>query len=392
MQKHVSKLSQLVANLHNYWPQFSATAYAIYNDKEVLLFNHPKCEANDYITIPKTNDFNACTIILFEDFPTAIVDERLFTNINEMYAVLIHELFHGYQYTYGETRFPNELVGINYSLCEENISLRIEEQSVLYRALQLNDLTSIHYFISLRNKRISLFSEETDYEAAIESVEGPAYYIETKAFKAMTPNPYEQEQYVKKSLSLLTDPIESHLQIRKSCYSSGLALCLLLDQHSSNWHHTFTQSQDSLFEFFKSFFNYNEISTFMPSHSQFAEVIIPKHEQMKQSEFEKFKQSTGYKVILNGSIKATRFDPMNITKYNNQAIHHHFIELTINGMSYTFTQPVHTTFEQKFITIDQAMLFVAAPPIIEEKTITIANNHIPFSQLELVNDIFHVTI
>ena len=94
MNNTATKFHQHVSDLHNYWPHFTTVAYAIYNDKDVLLFNHPKCVNNDYITIPKSNDFNACTVILFEDFPTAIVDERLFSEFNQTYAVLIHELFH----------------------------------------------------------------------------------------------------------------------------------------------------------------------------------------------------------------------------------------------------------------------------------------------------------
>ena len=145
MHGFASKFQQLVTTqrLHSYWPQFNAVAYAIYNDNEVLLFNHPKCKESDYITFPKTNEFNACTIILFEDFPTAIVDVRLYPQFNETYAIIIHELFHGYQYTYGESRFPNELVGIDYSLCEKNISLRIEERIALHQALQTKELSSL---------------------------------------------------------------------------------------------------------------------------------------------------------------------------------------------------------------------------------------------------------
>ena len=390
MNNTATKFHQHVSNLHNYWPHFNTVAYAIYNDKDVLLFNHPKCVNNDYITIPKSNDFNACTVILFEDFPTAIVDERLFSEFNQTYAVLIHELFHGYQYTYGESRFPNELVGIDYSLCEKNISLRIEEQNALYQALLTKDLASVHYFITLRNTRNSLFPQETGYEAAIESVEGPAHYVETKAFKTVAANEYEQ--YIEKTLTLLTEPIESHLQIRKSCYSSGLALCMLLDHFSPNWQHAFTQSQVSLFDLFKSFFQNNEMSITVPDHKQLAEIILHKDQLAKQAKFKQFEQATGYKIVMNGTFKVTSFDPMNITKYNNQAIHHHFIQLTIDDMSYIFTQPVHTTFEQNFMTIYQAILFVDTPPLLEHETITIMNNQLPISQLEQQNDIYYVTI
>lgn len=392
MHEFASKFQHLITTqrLQSYWPQFNAVAYAIYNDNEVLLFNHPKCKDSDYITFPKTDEFNACTIILFEDFPTAIVDVRLSPQFNEMYAIIIHELFHGYQYTYGESRFPNELVGIDYSLSEKNISLRIEEQIALHQALQTKELSSLHYFIALRNTRTSLFPDETGYEAAIETIEGPAHYIETRAFKDVSSDSYKQ--YITKTLNLLIDPIESHLHIRKSCYSSGLALCMLLDYYSPNWQQSFTESKVSLFEFFESLFKNNDLTITIADHSQTVEMIRQKDKQLRQAKFEQFQQSTGYKVVIKGTFKVTTFDPMNITKYNNQALHHNFIKLSANGLSYTFTQPVHTTFEQNFMTIFQMELFLKAPPIIESGTIIITNYQLPIRQLEEINHVYYVTL
>lgn len=83
---------------------------------------------------------------------------------------------------------------------------------------------------------------------------------------------------------------------------------------------------------------------------------------------------------------------MNITKYNNQAIHHNFIKFSVNELSFTFNQPVHTTFKQNFMTIYQAKLFITTPPIIESNTITIANCQLPIRQLEEINHVYYVTI
>lgn len=388
----VSNIKQLVTTerLHNFWPNFISVAYAIYNEQEVLLFNHPNCNGNDYIRISKTDQFNACTIILFANFPTAIVDERLFSTFEDMYAVLIHELFHGYQYTYGESRFPDELIGLNYLFDEKNISLRIEEQNALYKALQLGELTAIHDFIALRNTRISFFPEETSYEAAIETTEGPAYYIESKAFKDIASDKYEQ--YLASSLYLLNEPIESHLHIRKSCYSTGLAMCLLLDNHSTDWHHAFIQSEHSLFEFFKSFFpnvqNHNRNHNF----EKLAKIIIQKNDEKKQSDFEQFNQSIGYKIVITGALKTIAFDPMNITKHNNEAIHHNFIKIINGTTAVTITQPVRTYFKHNFMQITQLELFSMEKPKIEQNIATVATHQLPFIDFKEVNNIFYLTI
>lgn len=287
-----------------------------------------------------------------------------------MYAVLIHELFHGYQYSYGETRFPDELIGLDYLLCENNISLRIEEQKALYKALQFDQLAALYDFIALRKVRITLFPQETIYEAAIETIEGPAYYIENKAFQDIAADKYEQ--YIEKSLYILTDAFESHLHIRKSCYSTGLAMCLLLDRYATDWHQQFIQSEYSLFDFFESFFPNVQSNISLPSYNQLSKMIIQKVSDLKQSDFEQFDQSIGYKLVITGTLTAVAFDPMNITIHNSEAIHFNFIKI-LNGITpYTISQPIKTTFADNFKQITRLELYTTEKPIIVQNQVIIA--------------------
>lgn len=387
-----SKIQQYVsrARLHNFWPNFKPVAYAIYNEQEVTLFNHPSCNGDNYITLTKTDEFNACTLILFDQYPTAIVDEQLFSTFEDMYAVLIHELFHGYQYSYGETRFPDELIGLNYSLCENNISLRIEEQKALYKALQSDQLAALYDFIAFRKTRITLFPQETSYEAAIETIEGPAYYIENKAFQDIAADKYEQ--YIEKSLYVLTDAFESHLHIRKSCYSTGLAMCLLLDRYATDWHQQFTQSEYSLFEFFESFFPNKQPNMSIPNYNQLSKQIIQKIGNLKQSDFDQFDQSIGYKLVITGTLTAVAFDPMNITIRNSEAIHFNFIKILTGSTSYSISQPVKTTFVDNFKQITRLELYTIEKPIIVQNQAIIASFQLPFIDLKVDNNIFYLTI
>lgn len=107
---------------------------------------------------------------------------------------MVHELFHGNQYVKGEKRFPDETMGITYPLTKENVEIRNRERKSLYNALIETSISNkkqyLNEFISLREKRTEGIKEHLTYENLIESVEGPAWYVELKAFseKSSLPN------------------------------------------------------------------------------------------------------------------------------------------------------------------------------------------------------------
>lgn len=120
------------------WNGFKMTAYALYDQSQVYLFGHPKFKQSEQkpFQIVKLDDqFVGCTLILYKGYPTAIVNMELYNDYESIYAILIHELFHGYQYVKDEKRFPNEMLGITYPLSKQNIELRSEERNALFQAV-----------------------------------------------------------------------------------------------------------------------------------------------------------------------------------------------------------------------------------------------------------------
>ena len=76
-----------------------------------------------------------------------------------------------------ENRFPNESLGFQYPIIEENIQLRNKERICLYDAVhcksQAEKNNYIKQFIELREQRASVMGEAfITYEYMVESIEG----------------------------------------------------------------------------------------------------------------------------------------------------------------------------------------------------------------------------
>lgn len=243
--------------LEYYWEGFKSVAFAFYDKHNVYLYNHPKYNStglHPYL-LPWSKDFTGDTLILFEEQPTAIINLDLHEEIEDLYAVCVHELFHGYQFLRGDERYPDELLINTYPLSLKNIELRNQERYHLYLSVMAASpeerKQAMHQFIVLREAREELLGEYVRNEYWIETLEGPAWYVELNAYaeKSTLPN----EEIVQKFSSYLIDEIESSAHIRSSSYSSGLFLCLLLDELQVNWKEEFMNSDLSLYTFFKQF-------------------------------------------------------------------------------------------------------------------------------------------
>ena len=176
-------------NLERYWPNFELVAYALYDKNSVFLFNHPRYNQvppKTYKILKRDEQFVGNTLILFDGYPTAIADMELYDDYEGLFSILVHELFHGNQYIKEEKRFPDEMLGITYPLTKENVEIRNRERKNLYNALIETGISKkkqyLNEFISLREKRAEGIKEHLTYENLIESVEGPAWYVELKAF------------------------------------------------------------------------------------------------------------------------------------------------------------------------------------------------------------------
>lgn len=147
------------SRLEIYWSGFDLVAFALYDRNNVYLFNHPQFKNvnNDTFHLLKWDQqFNGDTLILYKDYPTAIVNLELHEDYASLYSTLVHELFHGYQYLKGEKRFPNEVMGMMYPLSSTNVEIRKQEREVLFNAVMASHFEEkkqyIQTFIACRKK------------------------------------------------------------------------------------------------------------------------------------------------------------------------------------------------------------------------------------------------
>ncbi|USD14875.1 hypothetical protein ND894_23325 [Priestia megaterium] len=356
-------------NLERYWPNFELVAYALYDENSVFLFNHPRYNQvppKTYKILKRDEQFVGNTLILFDGYPTAIADIELYDDYEGLFSILVHELFHGNQYIKEEKRFPDETLGITYPLTKENVEIRNRERKNLYNALLETDISKkkqyLNEFISLRKKRSEGIKEHLTYENLIESVEGPAWYVELKAFleKSSLANNLVLKKYGKN----LINAVESTSNTRRSCYSSGLFMCLLLDELSSDWKESFLGTKTTLFELIK-------LLDIAPRKQAIEEVqISPETEaavnfavESRKKELDEFEAQMGTHLFIEGEMIALSFDPMNIVPFENRLLHKNYIKVRINNQEYLIQQPSLTYCADGLKNINKLLILLKDKPL-----------------------------
>ncbi|MDZ5710921.1 hypothetical protein [Jeotgalibacillus haloalkalitolerans] len=362
------------ADLNQIWPGFQLTAYALYNHEYVYLFNHPICEAKDEpLVFEWDKRFVGNTLILFEDVPTAIVNVEKPGSFEGNYAVLVHELFHGYQTLMDEKRFPDELLGVQYPLLEENISLRLEERTVLRAAVEASaheeKYNQLKRFVSLREKRRELLGESLNYENLIETIEGPAWYAEMKAYASLHQQSDAENCYKEK----LLHHEEAELHLRKSCYSSGLALCLLLDDLYPAWKQKYFYEECTLYDCIKEKAGMCENAGTQCDHKLMGEAarIYQLVQESRMKTIQSFSDFDGYQLTIEGPMRAVFFDPMNMVNVDHQLLHQYFVTMQIQEREYLINQPALTHYSQSVLQADKLQLNLTEKPLINKGSVNI---------------------
>lgn len=364
-------------NLQKYWTDFELVAYAIFDKNSVYLFNHPKHQdvhPHPYKVLSWNEQFVGNTIILYEGFPTAIVDMEMYHDYEGLYSILVHELFHGYQYIKGEKRFPDEILGITYPITEENAELRNRERRNLYDALMETDISKkqefLKGFIELREERAKRMKEYVTYENLVESVEGPAWYVELKAYSKKSR--LAHELVLQKYGANLLDVFASNSNIRRSSYSSGLFMCLLLDEFVPNWKESFFSTDSTLFDLIKDL-------NVEPSPDAVVDVEISPETvkavnraiELRKKEFEEFENQTGTQLFIKGEMTAFYFDPMNIVHIDGKLLHKNFIKVRINNNEYFIQQPTIAYCVDGLRKMNKLHLFLKDTPIENSDSLTV---------------------
>ncbi|HLR34462.1 MAG TPA: hypothetical protein VK071_03925 [Tissierellales bacterium] len=355
--KIMDRLERLINSVKftQLWEGFTKKKFAVY--KEKIFFINDNCNIN--LDLKKKNDcyigivderFIGNTAIKIDDEYIAIWNYKTISkNINDakLASLLIHEMFHCFQYENNEKRFPNELQGLDYPITKENISLRMLERKYLMDSVFEKDERKrkeyLSNYFSLRTKREKLIGDFIKYEKAIESVEGTAVYVEFKAYDQLVKD--SNNKILKDLIKGFTDINQRNLKVRHSTYNQGLLLGLIADKYISNWTSKFMISQLYLSDFVFNELNildievcdYNDIDY---KQEEIEECII-KWNKDRDFVFEEFEKNNKGNILEEG-FEITAFDPMNVIKIENVIIHKKFLRIKSNGKEQVLKGPIKT--------------------------------------------------
>lgn len=349
----LEELDYLINSIHynQLWDGFSKTQYALYNEENFYL--NDNCgisldvEQEGSFFIGKTDErFNGNTVTSIDDHYIAIFDEKSIPDDidnKRLASLFVHEMFHCFQDTYGEKRFPNELLNINYPITIENIKLRVLERQYLLYAITDGDASKrndyLNLFFSARRKREQLIGNHLEYEKAIESVEGTAVFVEYEALKQLTGDDgLSLTEYIEGYIEIN----ESSLEIRRSTYHQGLLLCLAADMIIPNWKSDFANSDLFLSDFIYSSLEINlvEIDDKLVNLKEI-EGCVSSWNKQRDLVFEEFEKSQSFNMIEQG-FKITAFDPMNIVVRKQEIIHKNFLKVKVGDCEQVIKGPVKT--------------------------------------------------
>ena len=356
--------------LSAFWTDFQVGAYALYTDESVYLFHHPAYPETmqSFVQLPWSEEFAGNTSILFHDYPTAIVQMDSGIDENRLYSVLAHELFHGLQYVKGESRFPDEVLGITYPLVAENVELRQQERFHLYNAVTAMGAEKrkhhLNQFILYREKRAEVIGPFMKYEQLIETVEGPAFYVELHAY--VSKSGVSKEREIQSYGEPLLDIADATRHLRRSCYSAGLFLCILLDEISPGWQASFMQSELTLYEYFRQFVDPIQEKPLASDSSVDISGLVTTIMNERDERIAESLRQAKYVLNIQGEIKVTGIDPMNIIASGNKLLHQNFVRLKMNEQDYLFRLPVIALIEDSIFSCKYAQILLNDKLVVEE--------------------------
>lgn len=203
------------------WRGFSPVKFALYDAKRCIY---------DRNEIPKPKDFVANTSVWYEGEQIAIWHVMEPMDVVTLTTKIIHEMFHAYQTSQGESRFPKEMEALSrYQYDEGNLSLKYEENQLLVDMAIRFTPERYRAFKAKRFHRRKHYPYEFHYEASIEEIEGAAQYVELRALELL-----DQELYRKRvtSLKQRIQDVEKIVPIRVRCYDVGAMLFQVLKKNN----------------------------------------------------------------------------------------------------------------------------------------------------------------
>ena len=305
-------------NFNELWEGFKKYNFALYDDEKVY-FRDSEMPVDNRFLGNTAIDYNGEKIAIWK-----ITDKDL-ESLNILASNIVHEMFHGFQFENDESRFPNDLKGLNRPFAIEYYQIKKQEGVLLVNAIKNHDMklkfSNLEKIITLREKRLELYRDSTEYDFSIETVEGTAEYVGTKALRKFDEKEYEKR--IRKYMEIIIDN-KMLFDTRRYGYFYSTLLLILMDSLNIQVSREIKNNNRTIMEDLMNIVDgRKEVENILGDlHLEKSLKIYQKHVIAKFEQFHNIERENHP-----GNYKIIGYDPMNMYKYNKEIIHIHCVNL-----------------------------------------------------------------
>jgi len=306
--------------------------------------------------------------------------QKRFISINSFYSELFHELHHVYQRQYIKNLiYDNPAEMLTYPENPENDAIKLYENEVLLNLIhgdpeKLNE--NINLFYTCRNERKRIIGEKySNYEKAVESIEGPAMYCEYMYMNRFSTSIADKAYIQNRFFYSLIESTYGRDALRSKHLLTGMVQCILLSRHYPGWQKEYYSSGSYLNDFF--FAKFRPQITKLPDLTYYkskAEFFTNIELQKHQKELYLFNNQNGIRITLN--FKTTPdfrgFDPMHAEAITDSVILHTTLLKLAQGNNFLnfYSHKVVTIIKGQVWFVNQAIFYL------DKKDLSVSNNRI----------------
>lgn len=298
------------------WPGFSPGAFALYQGQLACIAGALQ---------PRPQSFLGNTALPWQGGYLAIWELEGEEDPDHLAANLVHELFHVYQFTCRESRFPQDIPLLLSPAPPSSLASRMQEGALLARAVTADPSTALEclsQFCALRRQRQD--SPEWEQECLVETAEGMAEFADLSALEALAPEKYRAQ--LDRSRAILQNPGPLLADTRRMAYYSGALLLLGAQRAGLELRHSLSGQSKPLFSFLDRQFSQLPPVPLEQAALEAAAAVAAAQESAHRETLDRFFAASP--SCQRGRFRICGYDPMNQFILDRKLYCSHFLALS----------------------------------------------------------------